>query len=99
MGAQYGHSDSMFVYVSMLENGKGCQQNPEEAIKYYKLAISKGNKNAMYEYALMLHKGHGIKQDIEEAKKYYQLAYEHGNYKGYMALTLLQTVANNATNE
>lgn len=38
----------------MLQNGDGVPMNKEEATKYYKMAIEKGDSNAKYKYEQML---------------------------------------------
>lgn len=48
----------------------------EDAVKFYKIAIEKGNKYAMYNYAYMLANGDGIEQNKEEIIKYYIMAAE-----------------------
>ena len=50
------------------------EPNPDEAVKYLKLAADLGNKNARVQYGLCLKHGKGVLKDLEAAKKYFELA-------------------------
>lgn len=69
----------MTNYAFMIEYGNGIQKDPREAIKYYKMAINKGNSEVMFNYAVMLDNGNGIPEDKKEAIKYYKMAIDKGN--------------------
>jgi hypothetical protein len=60
-------------------NGIGVEQNYSEAIKYYKMAIEKGEERAMYNLGYMYENGKGVERNYEEAIKYYELALEKGS--------------------
>ena len=53
----------------MLNNGEGIPVDYKESIKYYKMAIDKGNSDAMYNYAVMLKNGQGVPIDCREVTK------------------------------
>lgn len=63
----------------MLRFEIGVPVNYEEAIKYAKIAIEKGQPEVMLLYAIMLEKGEGIPANKEESNKYYKMAIEHDN--------------------
>ena len=56
----------------MYQCGNGVEQNIEEAIKYYKMAVEKGDIDAMYNLGSMYQYGDGVEQNYEEAIELYQ---------------------------
>jgi TPR repeat protein len=46
MAAKQGHSEGMYNYAEMLENGKGVRKNVKEAKEMYQAAAKKGHMRA-----------------------------------------------------
>jgi len=71
-------TDAVTYLGLMYETGKGVEQDYEEAIKYYKMAIEKGNGKAMNNLGRIYYNGDYAEQNYEEAIKYYKMAIEKG---------------------
>ena len=56
----------MFRYAVLLSEGDLIEKNDEEAIKYLKMAIEKGQTSAMFYYARLLIRGNCTNVDQEE---------------------------------
>ncbi|OHS95051.1 hypothetical protein TRFO_38764 [Tritrichomonas foetus] len=72
--ADSGNSKGMLFYGSLLEEGKGCQQNEAEAAKFYQKAAEKGEVDAMENLALMYEEGRGVEKDINKSHIYKSMA-------------------------
>ena len=59
-------------YAFIKQFGHDVEIDKEEAIKYYKNAVDKGNADAMNNYGCMLQHGDIIDANKEEANKYYK---------------------------
>ncbi|KAK8833790.1 hypothetical protein M9Y10_016765 [Tritrichomonas musculus] len=59
-------------YAFIKQFGHDVEIDKEETIKYYKIAIDKGNADAMNNYGCMLQHGDRIDANKEEAIKYYK---------------------------
>lgn len=70
-----------FFYAVCCEYGLGCQKNPEDAFKYYGLAVKSGNENALFYLAQCYQKGFGCEKNSSLALKYYKKSAETGNAK------------------
>ena len=68
-----------FYYAICMEYGLGSPINPEEAFKYYSLAVKSGNTNAIFYLAQCYFKGFGCAKDPLLAYKYYKKAADLGN--------------------
>jgi TPR repeat protein len=73
----------------MYDDGKGVEQNGEEAIKYYKMAIEKGDCHAMNNLGYMYYNGKGVERNYDEAIKYYKMSIEKGNSHAMFNLGLM----------
>ena len=58
------------------------QQNHAEAIKYFRLAASRGNAYAQYNLGIIYDYGHGVAKDQAEAVRWYRKAAVQGNADG-----------------
>ena len=63
----------------MLRYGEGVPVNKKEAIKYYKLAISRGNKDALSMYIQMIQFDECTETDKEESIEFLKKAIERGD--------------------
>lgn len=63
----------VFEQVENFEE-KLFNENPSEALKYYKQMADKGDIDAMYKYANMMQNGFGCKADKIEATKYSKMS-------------------------
>src|SRR5580693_9542981 len=61
--ANAGDDDAAYSYGVMLRDGKGAQQNVEEAAHWLKRASDDGIVAGQVEYAIMLFNGEGVKKD------------------------------------
>ena len=73
--------DSKILYLlgRMYRKGKGVEKNFDEAIKYYEMAIEKGNDCAMFGLGRMYYIAKGVEQNFEKVIKYYKMSIEKGN--------------------
>jgi TPR repeat protein len=78
---KYEETNGFFLFLIglMYKNGEYFKQDYTEAIKYYKMAIEKGNREAMFNLATLYYYGRGIKEDSSEAIKYYKMASDNGH--------------------
>ena len=79
-GAQYAYGVCFF-------NGDGVERNPEEAVRYFRLA-AKVLPEVQYEHALCLFHGRGVKRNIEEAARQFKTAADQGLAKAQVAYGL-----------
>ena len=49
-------------------------KNPQEAVKWFKLAAEQGMVGSQTTLAMMYEEGKGVEKDPQEAKKWYTLA-------------------------
>ena len=73
--------DSKILHLlgGMYEDGKGVEQNWEEAMKYYKMAFEKGNVYTMNNLGYMYQNGNYVEQNDGKAIKYYKMAVKKGD--------------------
>ena len=60
-------------------DGKGVEQNYEEAIKWFRKSAERGNDWGQYNLANCYYNGKGVSQDYVEAVKWYRKSAEQGN--------------------
>ena len=65
-GMNRGDDISTFNCAIMLKQGKGCEQNKEDAICLFKLRAKNGYDSSMYEYGCKLIKGEGVQMNNKE---------------------------------
>jgi TPR repeat protein len=63
----------------MYADGNGVARDPTEAVKWYRVAASKGCVSAEYNLGGMYRYGQGVTKDPSEAVKWYRKAAEQGN--------------------
>jgi TPR repeat protein len=63
---------------NMYAEGRGVDQNYQEAVKWYRLAAEQDFAEAQYNLGVMLENGTGVEVNNQEAIKWYRLAAEQG---------------------
>ena len=58
----------MFKYGCMLLCRDGVSVDKEEAARYFKMAVDKGETDSMNNYGMMLQSGEGIEKNASEVK-------------------------------
>jgi len=66
----------------MYKNGKGVQQNDQEAVKWYRLAAKLGDADAQNNLGNMYAEGRGAEQNSVRAYMWYFIASMNGNADG-----------------
>jgi TPR repeat protein len=74
------------TYALQLQRGKGCQQNYEGAIRYYRISAGHGNGAAAYSLGALYRAGKGTPQDFAEALICLRRAADEGHAKAFTAL-------------
>ena len=64
-------------------------ENYDEAIKYYQLAIDKGDSTAMNSMGLLYQHGFGVKRNINKSITFYQRSADNNNIAGLINLGLM----------
>ncbi|MBQ1931964.1 MAG: sel1 repeat family protein, partial [Muribaculaceae bacterium] len=59
-------------------NGRGVDQNYDEAVKWYRKAAKQGNAPAQYNLGYCYYNGHGVDKNYDEAVNWYRKAAEQG---------------------
>ena len=88
-GAELGDPWSQLKLGLMYENGKGVDQDDEEAARLYRLAAEQGEALGYNNLALMYEDGKGVDQDYEEAARLYRLAAKQGDALGQTYLGVM----------
>ena len=73
-------------------------QNYNEAIKWYRKAITKGNAEAAYRLGLCYEKGHGVQKDNKTALLWYNTAAKQGNQEAQKRLNEINKQSQQNTN-
>jgi len=63
----------------LYDHGEGIPKDKAKAVKYYQLAVAKGNARAQCNLGYMYRHGDGVSQDKQEARRLYQLAADQEN--------------------
>ena len=78
--AEIGDGDVLLNVANIYSSaGGGVPQDSTEALRWYRLAVDKGNEEALCFIGKMYETGDGVDQDFSEAMRWYQLAAERGN--------------------
>ena len=72
--AEQGDIDSQNTLAAMYKLGLGVKKNPEEAVKWYRLAAEQGDAAGQYGLGTMYAAGEGLLQDYNVALKWFNLA-------------------------
>jgi TPR repeat protein/serine/threonine protein kinase len=74
--ATRGDSDAQANYGFCLEHGLGVDQNPSEAVEFYKRSMLQHNPVGTSHYALSVHFGWGCCEDLEAALDHYDFIFK-----------------------
>ena len=77
--AEQGNANAQYNIGVRYANGKGVDQDQQEAVKWYRLAAEQGYASAQQVLGRRCAIGKGVQQDQQEAVKWYRLAAEQGN--------------------
>jgi len=61
------------------ERGEGVEQDPLQALVWFKRAADHGHALAQYNTALKYYNGAGMKQNLDESIRYAEMAVRNGN--------------------
>ena len=81
--AEMGYGNAISIHCTLLpylptSGEKGIEQNPAEAIKWYRKAAEQNYAPAQYSMAAIYREGLGVQPNIQEAVKWYEKAAENG---------------------
>ena len=87
--AEQGDIDSQNTLAAMYKLGLGVKKNPEEAVKWYRLAAEQGDAAGQYGLGTMYAAGEGLLQDYNVALKWFNLAAAQGDVAAQFNLGLM----------
>ena len=77
--------------ATMYMTGNGVEKNPEEAMRYFKIAAEQGSALGNYQLGRSYEKGIGVDVDLEKARQYYQIAADQDYLNAKNALAQMGT--------
>ncbi|RAP28943.1 hypothetical protein DID78_04400 [Candidatus Marinamargulisbacteria bacterium SCGC AG-343-D04] len=72
----------------MYQEGKGVDQDLNEAVRLYTLAADQGNAPAQYNLGWMYENVRGVNESFQKAARWYRLAVDQGHVEEQNALEL-----------
>ncbi|MCK5876077.1 MAG: sel1 repeat family protein [Candidatus Marithrix sp.] len=88
--SQQGHAKAQFRLAKMYYDGKGVDNNPIEAAKWYRKAAEQGHIEAQYYLgALYFVGGGGAAQSFSKSKQWYRKAAEQGHIIAQLSLGMM----------
>jgi TPR repeat protein len=63
----------------LYHNGKGVQQDYQQARQWYEKAVAAGDAAAMTYIGVLYHNGNGVDRDYKQARHWYEKAATAGN--------------------
>ncbi len=89
LAAARGDASAQFAVAARFAEGKGVEQDFEEAAAWYQRAAAQGHAAAQYRLATLYERGLGVKGDPARARLWYGRAAEQGNVKAMHNLAVL----------
>ncbi len=89
LAAANGDPSAAFEVGARLAEGKGTNQNFEEAIIWYQKSAAQGFAQAQYRLGTLYERGLGVKADVARAQSWYERAAEQGHIKAMHNLAVL----------
>lgn len=89
-GIEKNDGDCICSLGVLVENGKGCQQNEDEAMKLYRRAAMDGSPLGQYNYACILQR----RGNIEEAVTFFKMAADRGDPDAQLSYANLMAMNN-----
>lgn len=87
--AKNGDAQAQLFLGNILFQGIGCQENNEEAYKWFCLAAKQGDKIAQCRVGEMHQYGFGVSQDYTQAAQWYKKSADQGYHEGQFRLAWL----------
>ena len=87
--AEQGDVDAQYALGVLYYDGKGVNQDIQQAAKWITMAAEKGVTKAQLFLGNLCFDGEGMKQDYEEAAKWYLLAAKKGNVDAQFNMGLI----------
>ncbi|MGH7232319.1 MAG: tetratricopeptide repeat protein [Nitrospiraceae bacterium] len=85
--AEHGDAAAQHKLGSMYWFGaEGIQQNPAEAVRWYRLAADGGNTEAQVDLGILYTEGRGVPQNSSEALRLFRAAAEKGNARAQVKI-------------
>ena len=73
----------------MYDLGQGVPENPQQAIRLFRMAASENDANANASLAVMYANGRGVPRDYGQAMRYYRRAADLGSSAGFLGVGML----------
>ena len=89
LAAANGEASAQFEVAARYAEGRGVQQDFEEAVKWYKRSASTGFALSQYRLGTLYERGLGVTKDIQRARIWYERAAAKGNIKAMHNLAVL----------
>ena len=70
--AEQGKADFQYLYGNCFENGWGVEEDPKQALTWYKKAAEQEQKSSYNSIGNLYRMGKGVKQDANEAFRWYK---------------------------
>ncbi len=78
--AELGNAWAQLYYGERLRNGFGAEQNPAEAVKWFRKAARQKCPEAFYQLGVCYENGEGVERNLDEAEAWYRKALEDSAY-------------------
>lgn len=95
--AEQGHAEAILYLGMMYMEGIGTSCNPQEALKWYKLASDKGDASAHYFMAQFYANGSVVEQDVNQYVEHLRVSAEGGFDDGQAEYALILLDSGNVT--
>ena len=89
LAAEQGDADAQALLAAVYHNGRGVEQDYEEAVRWARLAAEQGNASGQGMLAAAYYSGTGVSVDYDEAARWARLAAEQDEASGQIILGAL----------
>jgi localization factor PodJL len=89
LAAANGDASAEFQVAARYAEGKGVQQNFQEAVKWYRRSAGRGFALSQYRLGTLHERGLGVEKDVRRAQVWYQRAASLDNVKAMHNLAVL----------
>ncbi len=94
--AREGDLKSQIEVAKRYETGRGLEQDPQQALFWYRKAAEQGDARAQFKVGEMLSKGTGVEKDVEAAKGWLDKAARQGFAAATSALNAIEAAEKEA---
>lgn len=77
--AEEGDPAAQYILAGCYKYGDGVEENPVEAVRWFRIAAENGDKHAQRSLGLCYARGEGVEINFAEAAKWYRMAAERGD--------------------